>query len=261
MSGIGAADYDARVSSGPRSEHAPATAPGLQELDRRLRWRFVPLLVFGAMMVGLGAAAAVSLLAPRGAIHGIPADPDARSAYALIGAQPPPATGALRFRSELTGEAEPGGPQPAPAAAAAARTLLMRAQARHLLDPRLPTAIAHIDLARHRFEHAERSYHRALMLAPHYGEARLGLGVAFALHAEREAEPLEQRSLRLQAIAQLAAVPAADPLHEHALYDRIVLLAEVGRGAEAGRRARDYASRYGGTAWAESLRVRTAIER
>ena len=37
------------------------------------------------------------------------ADPDARAAYALIGAQPPPATGALRFRSELTGEAEPGG--------------------------------------------------------------------------------------------------------------------------------------------------------
>jgi len=248
------------VSSGPRSEHVAVPPPGLQELDRRLRWRFVPLLLFGGMMVGLGVAAAVSLLRPRDVITGISDDADARSAYALIRAQRPPGTGALRFHSELTGEAEPGGPQPAPTAASAARALLERAEARHLLDPRLPAALGHLDVARHRYEHAERSYHRALMIAPHYGEARLGLGVAYALHAERETNPLEQRSLRLQAIAQFAAVPAKDPVREPALYDRALLLAEVGRSEEAARRAREYLRDYGGGAWAESLRARVPVE-
>jgi tetratricopeptide (TPR) repeat protein len=212
------------------------------------------------MMVGLGVAAAVSLLRPRDVITGISDDADARSAYALIRAQPSPGTGALRFHSELTGEAEPGGPQPAPTAASAARALLERAEARHLLDPRLPAALGHLDVARHRYEHAERSYHRALMIAPHYGEARLGLGVAYALHAERETNPLEQRSLRLQAIAQFAAVPAKDPVREPALYDRALLLAEVGRSEEAARRAREYLRDYGGGAWAESLRARVPVE-
>jgi tetratricopeptide (TPR) repeat protein len=260
LSRVGVADYDAAVSSGPRFEHAAIPPPGLQELDRRLRWRIVPLLIFGGMMIGLGVAAAISLLRPRDVISGIPDDADARAAYALIGAQPPPGTGALRFHSELTGEAESRGVQPAPGAASAARALLERAEARHLLDPRLPAALAHLDLARHRFEHAERNYRRALMIAPHYGEARLGLGVAYALHAEREADPLEQRSLRLQAIAQFAAVPAKDPMREHALYDRALLLAEVGRSAEAARRAREYLQGYGGTAWAESLRARVPVE-
>jgi hypothetical protein len=260
LSAVGAGDYDAAVSSGPRPEPAATSPPGLQELDRRLRWRFVPLLIFVAMMIGLGVAAAISLLRPRDLVTGIPDDGDARAAFALISAQPSPGTGALRFRSELTGETEPHGPQPAPAAAVAARGLLARAQGRHLFDPRLPAALAHLDLVRHRFEHAERSYYRALMIAPHYGEARLGLGVALALHAERESEHLEQRSLRLQAIAQFAAVPAKDPLREHALYDRVVLLAEVGRSAEAARRAREYLRDHGGGAWAESLRARVATE-
>jgi tetratricopeptide (TPR) repeat protein len=260
LSRVGVADYDAVVSSGPRSEHAAPPQPGLQELDRRLRWRFVPLLIFVGMMIGLGFAAAISLLRPRDYISGIPDDDDARAAWALIGAEPPPGTGALRFHSELTGEAQPRGPQLAPAAASEARALLLRARARHLLDPRLPVALGHLDLARRRYEHAERDYQRALMIATHYGEARLGLGVAFALHAEREAQPLEQRSLRLQAIAQFAAVPVKDPVHEHALYDRVLLLAEVGRSREASRRAREYLQEYGGTAWAESLRARVPVE-
>lgn len=233
----------------------------LVELERRLRWRFAPLLIFVAMMVGLGAAAAVSLLAPRGTVAGIPGDEDARAAFTLMRAQAPPGWGGLRFRSELTGEAEAGRPPLDPATVVEAQALLSRARARHPLDPRLPAALAHLDLARRRFEHAERNYRSALVLAPHYGEARLGLGVALALCAEREADPLEQRALRLQAVAQFAAVPAGDPAHGHALYDRAVLLAELGRRAEAERRAREYLSGYGGDAWAESLGVRLQAAR
>src|SRR5438132_481463 len=156
------------VSSGPQSARVSAPPPALEELDRRLRWRFVPLLIFLAMMLGL---------------------------------------------------------------------------------------------ARRRFEHAARGYRRALLLAPYYGEARLGLGMALALDAEREVNPLEQRSLRLQAIAQFAAVPEYDPVHAHALYDRTLLLAVVGRRAEAERKARDYMRLDGQSAWAESLGARLGAER
>jgi len=244
------------VSSGPQSARVPAPPPALEELDRRLRWRFVPLLVFLAMMVGLAAAAAVSLLTPHPPVTGIPDDPDARAAFELMRGQAPAGMGALRFHSELTGESTPRASPPAAAAAEKADALLQRAEARHFLDPRLPAARAHLDLARRRFVHAERGYRRALLLEPYYGEARLGLGAALALDAEREANSLEQRSLRLQAIAQFAAVPANDPVHTHALYDRAVLLGEVGRRAEAERCAREYLRGDGASAWAESLGVR-----
>ena len=249
------------VSSGPQSARVSAPPPALEELDRRLRWRFVPLLIFLAMMLGLAAAAAVSLLRPRHPVTGVPDDPDAEAAFALVRAEKPAGMGALRFRSELTGEAVPRVSPPSAAAADRADALLARAEARHLLDPRLPAARAHLDLARRRFEHAERGYRRALLLAPYYGEARLGLGMALALDAEREVNPLEQRSLRLQAIAQFAAVPEYDPVHAHALYDRALLLAEVGRRAEAERKARDYMRLDGQSAWAESLGVRLGAER
>lgn len=207
-------------------------------------------------MIGLGVAAALSLLRPRPIITGMPDDADAMAACSLMRTQPPPGTGTLRFRSELTGEAAPGGPPTAPAVATGTRELLERARARSPWEPRVSAALAHLDLARHRFEHAERGYRRVLVTAPHYGEAHLGLGVALALHAEREPDPLEQRSLRLQAIAQLAAVPARDPVRAHALFDRAVLLAEVGRRAEAERMAREYLSLDRESAWAESLGAR-----
>ena len=233
----------------------------MAEIERRLRWRFAPLLLFLAMMVGLGVVAAVSLLVPRRTVAGIPGDADVHAAFARIRGEGPVGMGALRFRSELTGEAGPGFSQPDPAAAAEAQELLARAQARSPLDARVLTARAHLHLARRMFDHAERRYRRALVLAPHYGEARLGLGVALALHAENEADPLEQRSLRLQAVAQFAAVPAGDPVRAHALYDRATLLAQLGRRAEAERWAREYLSGDSGSAWADSLAARLALRR
>ncbi len=228
----------------------------MAEFERRLRWRVAPLLFFLAMMVVLAGVAAVSLLAPRRTVSGIPGDTDAQAAVALMRGQAPAAMGALRFHSELTGEAVPGDSGPFPATAAEARELLARAQARRPLDARLPAAIAHLDLAQRKLASAERGYRGALILAPHYGEARLGLGVALVLRAEGEADPFEQRSLRLQAVAQFAAVKGDDPVYAHALYDRAVLLARVNRRAEAENHANEYLRRYGGDAWAESLPAR-----
>jgi tetratricopeptide (TPR) repeat protein len=238
----------------------PAAPLPLEEWEKKLRWRFAPLLIFAGMMISLGAAAATSLLLPRHTLTGIPSDPDARAAFALLRGQTPPGMGGLRFGSEWTGETGPGVGQTAPVAAEEAAVLLARAQARRPFDARLPAALAHLDLARRRVEHAERGYRRALVLAPHYGEARLGLGVALALQAERDADPLEQRALRLEAIAQFAAVGSEDAVHAHALYDRAVLLARVGRRAEAEQRAAEYLRAYGGDAWGDSLRVRLRWE-
>ena len=238
----------------------PAAPLPVAEWERKLRWRFAPLLIFLGMMIGLAAAAAISLLVPRRTLTGVPPDPDAQAAFALMRGRTPPRMGGLRFGSELTGGTGAAGAQAAPAVADQAAVLLARAAGRHPLDARLPAALAHLDLSRRRFEHAERGYRHALVLAPQYGEARLGLGVALALHAERDADPLEQRALRLQAIAQFAAVGAGDPVHAPALYDRAVLLARVGRHAEAEQRASEYLRAYGGDAWGDSLRLRLGGE-
>jgi tetratricopeptide (TPR) repeat protein len=180
---------------------------------------------------------------------------------AIVRAEAPIGMGGLRFGSALTGEAGPGVAQPPPAATERARELIARAGSRHPLDPRPAVSIAHLDLAQRMFAHAERGYRRALVLAPHFGEARLGLGVSLALRAEREADPLERRSLRLQAVAQFAAVPQGDPLHAHALYDRATLLATVGRHAEAEARALEYLRGDPGSPWADSLASRLGLPR
>jgi len=248
------------VSSGPSTRLSPAP-PGPPEIERRLRWRLTPLLIFLMMMIGIGAAAAVSLLAPRRLVSGVPEDADMRAAMDIMRAEAPIGMGGLRFGSALTGEAGPGVSQPAPVATERARALIARVGSRRRLDPRPAASIAHLDLAQRMFVHAERGYRWALVLAPHYGEARLGLGVSLALRAEREADPLERRSLRLQAVAQFAAVPAGDAVHAQALYDHATLLARVGRHDEAEGRAREYLRGDPGSAWADSLASRLGLAR
>lgn len=244
------------VWPGPHSARFPAPPSAVAEIERRLRWRAAPLLFFVALMAGLAAVAMLSLFAPRSVVRGIPDDEDARAAFRVMRDQPPFGTGTLRFRSELTGESEPGVALPDPGTAEAARRLLTRARGRRPLEPRLPGALAHLDLAQRRLARAERGYRIAILLAPHYGEARLGLGVALALRAEREADPLAQRSLRLQAVAQFAAVLQGDPVYEHAFHDRVALLFEVGRSAEAERLLREYRHGHAGGVPAGSLASR-----
>ncbi|MBI5711738.1 MAG: hypothetical protein HZC42_15755 [Candidatus Eisenbacteria bacterium] len=86
-------------------------------------------------------------------------------------------------------------------------------------------------------------------------------GVTLALEAAAEPDPLRQRGLRLEAIAQLAAVRPEDAVYDAALYDRALLLARVGRHDEARRMADEFATREPGSAWAERLRQAVEMER
>ena len=164
--------------------------------------------------------------------------------------------GDLRFRSALAGEAPPGalfGAEEARLAERAAR-LIERARTRHRGDPRLDVALAHLDLARQRYALAERRYRAVTDRGVDSPEARLGLGVTLALQAAIERDPLRARALRLEAIAQLVAVDPRDPAYGPALYDRALLLAGLGRRAEALRVAQEYAARDPVGPWAGRLR-------
>jgi hypothetical protein len=236
-------------------EPAPPADP-VTEIERRLHWRVLAIAAFIALMVVLAVVAAVSVLVPPRLVAGLPDDPDVTAASALLRAGLPMRTGALRFRSTLTGEAAPGAVFGADEARRAGRAalLLERARARRRGDPRLEVALAHLDLARQRYVPAEHRYRAVNDRGVDSPEARLGLGVALALQAEAERDPLRTRALRLEAIAQFAAVDPRDATLEPALYDRALLLDQVGRRAEALRVMREYAARDSVSPWAGRLK-------
>lgn len=236
--------------------------PPVAEIERRLNWRALPVLAFLGLMLSLAVVAGFSLLAPRRPLTGLPEDPDAAAASALVAGRLGLMTGELRFRSALTGEpAAASDPAADAALAGRAATLLERARERHSRDARLAVALAHLDLARRRYTRAERGYRDVLERGVHSAEARLGLGVTLALEAAAEPDPLRQRGLRLEAVAQFAAVRPEDAVYDAALYDRALLLARAGRHDEARRRAEEFAAREPGSAWAERLRAAVETER
>jgi hypothetical protein len=212
--------------------------------------------VFLGLLVGLMAVAMHAVFFPSRALEGLPDDPDVRAAQSIAMTRLSFPTGGLRFHAPLTG-ALPRNPgdaaRPDAAAAAEVRALLERARARHPRDLRIRVALAHVDLARHAFETAARGYRAVIDRGDRSGEAHLGLGVALARMASVEPDPLEARALELRAIAQFAAVRDDDPGSPAALYDRVLLLARVGRMAEARRLAEAYRARDGASPWARSL--------
>ncbi|HYM79870.1 MAG TPA: hypothetical protein VEY91_00495 [Candidatus Limnocylindria bacterium] len=213
-------------------------ALGTPRVDSKARspWPLLPTLGFLAVLFLLAVAAALSIVAPTPILTGLPDDPDAHKARAALAGRSIVHTGSLEFRSALGGATEDGTLATADrAAVTTAEASLLRATKRHPRDPRIVNALAHLDLAAGRLDRAERRYRAALDLAPTYGEARLGLGVALALQAETLDDPARYRGLRLQAIAQFAAVPEADPQYPLALGNRVRMLREVGRAREAER--------------------------
>jgi hypothetical protein len=234
---------------------APTVAP-VAEIERRPHRRALALGAFLALMVTLAVMAAVSVLIPARIVAGLPDDVDVTAASALLHSRLPMRAGALRFRSTFTGEAPPGavfGAEDARLVERAARSL-ERGRARHRGDPRLDVALAHLDLARQRYALAERRYRAVTDRGVDSPEARLGLGVALARQAEVERDALRARALRLEALAQLVAVDPSDAAFEPALYDRALLLATIGRRAEALRVAHEYAARDSVSPWAGRLR-------
>jgi len=230
---------------------SPASAAGNA---KRPRWPVHPAAAFAVALIGLLVVAVISFYVPKHHPHGLPDDAALRAAEADVSGRVTVRTNVLRWRAELLGG------EPANRAAdramlelvASARERLRNAQ--HRGDARVLAARAALDLAAHDFQSAIGRYRRACELSPHYGEGRLGAGVALALEADRTPEPFQSRSLRLQAVAQFAMVDSLDPEYPLALYDRARVLRDLGREREArfwGRRA---AAAEPSSPWAEALR-------
>jgi hypothetical protein len=237
------------------TEPATIVAP-IAEIERRLHWRVLAIAFFIALMVMLAVVAAVSVLVPPRLVAGLPDDADVIAASAILHARLPMRAGALRFRTTLAGEAPPGAAFGAGEARLVERAalLLERARARHRGDPRLEVALAHLDLASQHHTLAERRYRAVTDRGVDSPEARLGLGVALALQADAEPDLPRARALRLEALAQFVAVDPRDPAHTIALYDRSLLLDQVGRHAEALRVMRQFAASDSAGPWPERLK-------
>jgi hypothetical protein len=203
-----------------------------------LHWPAWPTLLFGVNLTLLLTAGVVSLTMRPHRPQGLPEDAAARVVLNVLGRRIAVATGPLRWQAAVLGGTPVANRAPDAAMlheVAAARASLEQVARRHPRDPRAQAALGALAMAAHDHAAAARFYRAACERAPHYGEGRLGLGVALALLAERTPELWQARQLRLEAIAQFAAVDAVDPLYDDALHDRALLLAEVGRPAESER--------------------------
>lgn len=218
-----------------------------------------PTMGFVAALTLLAGVGVGHMVAPERSLEGIPDDPNLARARRLMSGRLPNAGGGLRFQTALAGEAVVA--DPGAGALAQAEEWARAALARRPDDLRIQCAVAAFDLARQRYERAERRYRALCDRVPGYGEARLGLGVALARQAEATGEQARARRLTLAAVAQFAAVSPEDPVYLAALYDRALLLRRAGREAEARRWAREYVARDPGSAWARSLTAGDAEDR
>ena len=225
--------------------------------------RVMPALAFLATLLALGAVAAYSLFATRPLAEGLPPDPAVAAAREAVAGATLLGFGGLRFRSALLGEADPDRLLPRIEARSAARaeSLLVAATLRRPLDPRLHAALGSLALARRRWPEAEQTFRLASEGRTPCPEARLGLGIALCQRALTESDRLRARGLELRAIAQFAAVPPRAQVYPEALYDRALVLARVGRGTEAKRRAAEYRALDPGSHWAARLEAETAADR
>lgn len=226
------------------------------ELERRLRWPALPALLFLGFMAMLLTLASVSLWQRPAHPNGLPDDARLLATAGLPDPSLGVLTAGLRFRAAAL-----GGEPVLKTSTLAELTRVHDAEAvlrhwtrRHPGEPRVRAALGALALVRHDYASAAIHYREACERSPHYGEGRLGWGMALALDAERTTDHWQRRERMLRAIAQFAAVDANEPEYLPALYDRTRLLAEVGRRAEARALARRYLALDPASAWAASLR-------
>jgi len=211
----------------------PADAAPEPLLGRALRWPATSTIAFGAMLSGLLALGIAGIVEPVRHPAGLPDDPDVRAARELLTAGLPLQVPVLLLPNALSGGSVTAADTGTPfGPLAAARAHLSAAAGRHPRDARLDAALGHVSLAALRIDDALAAYRAALGRERHYGEARLGLGVALATRAWLAPTAEERRLLTLEALGQIANVERGDPVYEAALFDRAHLLGQVGRGAE-----------------------------
>lgn len=212
-------------------------------------------LGFGAALAFLLAMVVAALVVKPRHPRGLPDTPEASAASAEVAGRVSVATNELRWSAAvLGGEPVRHAADTEMLAMAARARAQLEPLARHAgADPRPLAALAALDMAAHDYAHAARRYRRSCELAPRYGEGRLGAGVALALEADRTPEPWQSRALRLQAIAQFAMVDPSEPEHALALFNRVKLLREVDRKAEAERYLARYLALDDTSRWAREL--------
>jgi tetratricopeptide (TPR) repeat protein len=230
--------------------------PPVAEIERRIKWPALPALVFLGLMMGLLMVAALATWLRPDHPQGLPADAALLAATGLPDASLGVLAPELRFRAAaLGGDAQShANDAVALARASAAERSLAHWARRHPNEPRVRAALGALALVRHDYAAAATRYREACERAPHYGEGRLGWGMALALDATRTSDPWLRRALTLRAIAQFAAVDPTDSAYPHALYDRAHLLAEVGRTSEARALASLYVGLEPTDPWAVRLR-------
>jgi len=233
-----------------------AAPPPVVELERRLRWPALPALLFLSFLVALLTLAGISLWMRPARPSGLPDDAALLARAGLPDASLGVLTGEFRFEAAAFAGVPPAASNDAAALArvSAAEHELARWARRHPGEPRVHAALGALALVRHDYPAAAAHYRAACERSPHYGEGRLGWGVALGLEAERTSEPWQRRALMLQAIAQFAAVDGSAAEYRAALYNRARLLAEVGRRAEALSFARRYLGHEPSGPWADRLR-------
>ncbi len=230
--------------------------PPVAEFERRLSWPALPTILFLAILAVLLAVAAVSLWMRPVHPGGLPDDSTLLTTAGLPDPSLGVLTGDLRFRAAAFG-GEPVARASGLAElsrAALAESALERWAKAHPRDARVRAALGALALVRHDYAAAETHYREASERSPHYAEGRLGWGTALALEAQRTSDPWHRRELMLRAIAQFAAVDAGEPEHPYALYNRVHLLAEVGRRTEALTLARRFLAIEPSGAWADKLK-------
>ena len=230
--------------------------PPVAEIERRIKWPALPALVFLGLMAGLLVVAAVATWLRPDHPRGLPEDAALLAATGLPDASLGVIAPELRFRAAALGGDVGSHANDAAALArvSEAEHALAHWVRRHPGEPRVRAALGALALARHDYTAAATHYREACERSPHYGEGRLGWGVALALDATRTSDPWLRRALTLRAIAQFAAVDPSEPEYPHALYDRAHLLVEVGRQAEASEVARQYLAIDPSSPWAQQLR-------
>jgi len=230
--------------------------PPVAEIERRIKWPALPALVFLGLMAGLLVVAAVATWLRPDHPRGLPEDAALLAATGLPDASLGVIAPELRFRAAALGGDVGSHANDAAALArvSEAEHALAHWARRHPGEPRVRAAMGALALARHDYTAAATHYREACERSPHYGEGRLGWGVALALDATRTSDPWLRRALTLRAIAQFAAVDPSEPEYPHALYDRAHLLVEVDRQAEASEVARQYLAIDPSSPWAQQLR-------
>ena len=232
------------------------TTPPVAEIERRLRWPALPALVFLGLMAGLLVVVALATWLRPDHPQGLPGDAALLATVRLPDASLGVIAPELRFRAAALGGDAANHVNDAAelARVSEAEHVLAHWSRRHPGEPRVRAALGALALVRHDYAAAATHYREACERAPHYGEGRLGWGLALALDAARTGDAWLRRALMLRAIAQFAAVDRSDPEYPHALYNRAWLLAEVGRMNEARSMAERYLAIEPAGPWADQLR-------